>query len=514
MQVVLTGIPLDANLSDVTKGTDQSAAIQAVLDTAVTSGPLELIIPGVVKAKDLKLHSNTTLRGLGQGTGIVQAPGGTSAIRNYNWVSPYNNQQIVDANICVRDLEINGNQQNASANTLAGTAHWSTNNNYLKATNAGVLVCPIEFYGVSGLTIENVYVRDPAAYHIHVANIDHGTFRDLRVNDSAHAAAPFNGPNTAGLQINGPANDIEVDGLYGNTSDDFLALNAEDWNLVSGGDPSLLLGPQLFGGNWNSVYMGPIVRVTARNLNMNTSSGIRLCSQSQLIDQVSISSVKGSATLYGLETNPSIPGYSAGNGNIGKVVLEDWDLPTLTDPGAIALVNVDAVITSLVLRNFRRGLMNSAADSIVVGPSASVGVLAVDGFAINELGTGSSANLLRMQAGVVNLLAISGIRWARGVSSTASVGVFNQTGGGINSLRLSDIIADRVTWIVVVTGGNVPEITTSGLKHTNSGGNASIVATGATIPRLRCSGSDTRLLTATGTGGAITSKKTDGTEDA
>jgi hypothetical protein len=62
----------------------------------------------------------------------------------------------------------------------------------------------------------------------------------------------------------------------------------------------------------------------------------------------------------------------------------------------------------------------------------------------------------------------------------------------------------------------MPSVQTIGLSHSNSDGNASVVVSGGSsvISRLRSSGSNTVLLTATGSGGTITSKVTDGTEDA
>lgn len=508
------GITMDADFADVDAGTDVSADIQAILDTASASAPLTFIIDGVARVKDLKLKGNTTLRGMGWGTGFVQEEGGKSCIRNYNYRSPYLGATIVDENITIRDLQINGNRDNASANTLT-TGSWLTNDNYLKANEDGELVHPIKIYGCRGLTIQSVYVRDPACYHVNVANIEGGVFRDLHFNDSANAAAPFNGPNTAGLQVQGPASDLLIDGLYGNTSDDFLALNADDWNQVSPAVPSQLKGAQGWGGGYTAVYKGTIQRVTVRGLHMNSSSGLRVLSSTSLIDEISISAVKGTVTVGLLDTQVLIDG-AVGTGNIGRVLLEDVNVTYVDTFGtSVPFVHVAADIKSLTLRNFRFGPLAHGTFNGITIHANTVDQLVVDGVQINEAGgTAPSCNLVTQNGGTAKQVSISNVRWYRGSLSTASRGVFGQTGGTCVNLSLSNIHADRITWLAVCTGGTCPSITSAGVTHTNSDGNASYVATGATVPRLRAAASNTALLTATGTAGFFTSVKTDATEDA
>ncbi len=605
------GITMDADFSDVSVGTDVSSEVQAILDTAPNYDSLTVVIDGVIKAKDLKLYSNTTIAGTGWNTGIVQAADSRSAIRNYNYRSPYtlglHDGTIVDKNIIIRDLQIHGNRENASANGLT-SGNWLTNENYKKAKEDGELVHPIKIYGCNNLIIENVYIRDPACFHCNLANVHGFNVRRMRFNDSKHANAllvsgsptggtftltvtdtagtsattgsiaynatsgtiqtaiealsnvgagnvtvgsamgsrfsvvfaeelgrmrvslgtnsltggssptiktgPFNGPNTAGIQIQGPATNGHLDELWGDTSDDFVALNADDWNLITPSVIDSLYGAEGWGGSWDAVWKGDIKGVRITNCDVRTSGALRLLSATSLIDQIEYRDVRGSGSLTCIDTANIIPGI-AGSGNMGSIVIDGLEWSALDPDNASALINIESVISSLIIHNVRRSeSFRSGKDKIKV--ASAVNVLVLDGYTIADRTTVNPSHIMTIEAGAnVNHLTVGNIHWDRGSQSLAAVAVVAQSGGTVNNLFIRDVLADRVAWVYVKFGGtNTNGVTLSGVTHTNASGNATIALDASqVIARVRTSGVNSALLTSYGAGASITSLVTDGTSD-
>ncbi len=502
------GIPLNADLNDASVGTDASTAMQAVIDSVASSGrSLELIIDGPAKCKDVKLRTRQKIKGLGgsyygsgNGTvpkaGLIQAPGGHCCLRNYNQISPYNGgspitdfSTITDQDITIENLFINGNRGTGGINNAAA------NSGDPRAAADGGWICPIQLWGVRNARIDNVMVYDPPTYHFFIAYCDAGVFRNLNMCDPQNVSSNTTGRNTDGLHITGPARDILIDGLYGYTGDDFLALNADD-------------GPYTIYNN-ALVYVGPITNVTARGLRLgNAFCACRVLSGNSLIDNILVADVRGK--VYNFGYNGLVTGgiVNSGNGNWGRVALEDWSLNSSSTP----IINLSGNATQLSVRGFRLSSLVAAGYLVSWnGSGNTIDILQIDDVTIDDVGT-AVINPIRLLAGTISNLRISDLIWNR--TQSVNNALVYAHGATITNMVLDHVQGNNVSNLVNYDAGTLTNLTLEGIVHRGAGGSASVAVVTQTLARMRASGCDTALLTSTATGGTVTSTKTDGVEDA
>ena len=229
-------------------------------------------------------------------------------------------------------------------------------------------------YGVENLVLRNCVVHDSPSYGYHLATVRHVFIENCRVQlqpDASGNPRIVYSSNQDGLHINGPASDIHVTHFSGVTSDDFIALNADDGHEANA-----------YGAFGYNVFYGAITDVTLDGVNMESPLfGIRLLSGTQRINRIQIKNIHGCPYQYGLliDLFGSIPG----NGNVGSVLVDGWDInppawnagipfayPVTNPPGVPALadspytnynpdlsnecVSLGGYIESLTLCNLRR----------------------------------------------------------------------------------------------------------------------------------------------------------------
>lgn len=515
------GIILDGDLDEVLVGTDQSTAVNTLL-TALTvtypEGGAEIVIDGVLYAHDVKLPSGFMIRGLGWGTGIVQSPGGTCAIRNVNWISPYLGGVKTDHDLYARDMMINGNSDYASANPLR-TGHWTDNDpaapNWKKATQAGVFLSPIQFYGVDRVFIDNVYLTDPCYEAIHQANISYGTYTNILVNDTKHTWN--DAANTGAIQFEGPDDHIFIKSVTSiNTTDDTIAFNLEDWNLRTDKGADELCGPTTMGGSLSAVWHGSITNVYVDGVHcVNTGNGVRILSVLDLADDFIIKNITGTIGTYALQTQPdSLPGYSSNPGNYGDISIEG--INCTNNHHTIPTISIAGVIQKLTVRNIRKSTLLNAWDMCFIWGDANVNHLVFDGIYIDEPGvtgvSGGGPDFIRMSVGTVKQLSINNVEWTRGTQATLG-SLFTLFGGTVTNLIMNNISLDRVSTAIWLDAGTISNISINNLIHTNGGTGSIKLSTGFTLPRLRASGCNTAQLTNLVGTASITDLRTDGVED-
>jgi hypothetical protein len=479
---------------------DQSAAVQAILDRGQL-GPIDFVLDGSITAKALKLYTGTTFRGLGFGTKITEATATSFAdgyvIGNAHRISPYGGS-IVDSNITIRDLYIDGQKRNGVTGVGGGS-------NGATADGAGVL--PVTIWGCNNFRLENVYVYDPGQFGVSLANVFNGVIRNITVIvPGALVALSSADVGTACVQIDGPASDLLIEGLFGATADDFLAMNACDGNMTNTHDMFI----------WPYFYYGSISRITARGIYPTACPNIvRVLSGTPAvgggplatIDKIIVENVVGNTyqNLFAADT-------IAPNGppSTGSVTLKDWHVNFLASTGWAAQNTIGGTVRSFTLQGFRLGNRTTGTGAMVtIEAGASVGRLVIDDVQLREdaSGVANTNPIVAVTTGTVDELVLSKVNFSR--NATTASRVVSVSGGTVNRLELSGVSANNVNNVVAVSGGTVGGLDSTGLVHRGAGGNASLAQSGGTLSRVRAAGSDTALLAS----GTIGSKKTDATED-
>jgi len=205
---------LDSNINSG-GGTDDTAALQAVLDQANTSEnkPIELVMDGVALVSTLRVWRNTTIRCL-PNCGFFQAAGSNWHLLTTGYVLP---TEPSHDNISLFGgiYNCNGNNQSKWENDHDPEADnwgwvfglwigWFKN-----FTMRDVLVRNAKTFSISLMQGENVVIEDCASLW------DDGGDGDV-------------GRNRDGIHLWGPLNNVRVKGYVSNGDDDTLALNTDE----------------------------------------------------------------------------------------------------------------------------------------------------------------------------------------------------------------------------------------------------------------------------------------------
>jgi len=188
---------------------------------------------------------------------------------------------------------------------------WTNNTNFTVKGASGTLA----FFGCSNLVLEDLTIVDPNHFGVQVGGSVN--VAETRIHFQRSAATISDG-----LHCNGPLNGLTINNCDGNTGDDFVALNAWDWDLSS---------PFTNGAN--------IVNVSIRDLN------IPYCVWSPV--KMSVAANAGVAHV----AIENVRGTSANNGFIW------WTGPDSLNP---AHTNAVGNIEDVDVNNFSWTVTNSA----------------------------------------------------------------------------------------------------------------------------------------------------------
>jgi hypothetical protein len=283
-------------------GTDDTAALQALLDRARDDGGAHIVIDGPALVSGLEVYSDTTIEGT-PGAGLRLADDSNRAIlRNAHRTR----ETVVDENITVRGLTFWGNRDHQlepwRGALIPGEAGIiRKEEGIVQMEQDRTWKSPVQFLGVRNLVVDDVEIWDGRAYALWLANVSHVTVTGLRIDVNTGpypTGAPFEEqqafiravpPNADGIHINGPADHVLIDGARIYVWDDAVSLCANDcW--VADLTVDDLTGPY--------VGQGPITDVTVRNIHLDRpSQGVRILSADQRIDRVVVENVFGSVRM-------------------------------------------------------------------------------------------------------------------------------------------------------------------------------------------------------------------------
>lgn len=309
------GAALDSNLM-TGGGTDDTTALQRILDQAKDGRAVHLVIDGPALVSGLDVYGGTTIECTG-GSGLYLKDDANRAIvRNAH----RSRGEVTDKHITVRGCFFNGNRERQRIGTpLRRGGQYVPFEPDGKTFQSG-----LQFFGVHYLKLENLALWHTRSFGVWVANAKFVHLDDVTVDTglppypnraglAEQQEYKTRGVNDDGVHFNGPIQYLTINNLQLRTVDDALALNANDMasdDMTINND----MGPY--------VGQGPITDVTISNVMfMDAHQGIRLLSRDQRIDRIVIRNLAGTVRQrvvmlsHFLNTNRV--------GNFGSIVFRD-----------------------------------------------------------------------------------------------------------------------------------------------------------------------------------------------
>ena len=302
-------------------GTDDTQALQAVLDRARDEGGIHLIMDGAALVSHLEVYSNTTIECLNADCGFFQKEHSDCAIvTNANW-------NITER--ATRNITLTGGTYNQNcahqAHDVPVTEETRPFNSY--GDIRGVVA--LEFYGVENVLLRDLVIVDFRTYAFMTANFLHMTLDRvwLELPGRMHAQ------NQDGFHFWGPGQFLTIRDCGGKVGDDIMNIGPDEGDGVSSITDVLVDG--LFLDDADQA-----IRILSRGTG--------------LVDRVTIRNVQGTYRSFGFYINSWFPGMTAGN--FGDIFIENVHL-THTAPNydyrPPMLFSVGGDIRCLTLKNIR-----------------------------------------------------------------------------------------------------------------------------------------------------------------
>lgn len=237
-------------------GTDETAALQEILDKANEYGSLHLIMDGAALVSGLVIHSNTIIECPSHECGFFLADNSDDAIlKNANMTLG----DIVDENIILRGGTYNHNGPNQIMNL-------PEEKQLPKEIWGGYVTCPLRFFGVKNLKIENVVIENQRRYALFMGNWENVEITGARLP----LTEIVDSTTQDGLHFYGPGKNLTIRDVRGRCGDDFIALNTDEGDGVSSIRDVLIDGVEL-DGSYQAIRLlakeeGSLENITIRNI--------------------------------------------------------------------------------------------------------------------------------------------------------------------------------------------------------------------------------------------------------
>lgn len=299
-------------------GTDDTAALQALLDQAEESGGLRLIMDGAALVTGLRVYPNTTIECLDTSCGFFLRDGSNDAIlKNAHW----DLEEIRDNNITLIGGTYNHNCRGQQHDVEIPPEY-----RRFPCFSDRYWVMGFVFFGVQNLIMRDVTIRNQTTFALLAANWEDVWMENIRIELPDHQDCQ----NQDGLHFWGPGRNLTLRGISGESGDDFIALAPDEHDFVS---------------NITDVLIDCVTLKGA-------DQGIRLlsCGTGRL-DRVLIRNVTGTYKSFGFIINPWV---ESNGGNYGNIVFDGINLNPLTPNYTYMepfLFKLGGNIDSLVLKN-------------------------------------------------------------------------------------------------------------------------------------------------------------------
>jgi hypothetical protein len=315
------GLVSDADLSmfSTTYGTDQTAALQSLLDMGGNpANPLVIYVDGRYSASQLKVKSHTTLIGVDSG-GFIQRPGiAKPFVVNYN----RSGTTRTDENITLQNLVING----------SGHLSDGTNNRGYHSAEGFSMVA--SFRGTENVTLSGCTFRNGRIWMVYFSNSVNPTVENCTIahsmtyTDQGHVLDVL---GHDGIGFGGPCSGVTVTGNSIASYDDAIALKCNDGMFPNVSETTEYSGIRAY--DPYTSYGDISVTEFSNNHFEGALHGIRILTKSH--------SITGNTVINGL------------TGTVGDFLLAYDDLYGYTlygsgataSNGSVTLQNVDVTVT-------------------------------------------------------------------------------------------------------------------------------------------------------------------------
>lgn len=443
-QVVFASGVTTLDATSGSAGTDNTTALQAVLDTASASAPLILFIDGNTRTGKLRVKGNTSIIGVGSPKMWLKNGANSPFIQNYN---PSANT-ITDEKIHLEGLDLECNRGNQTGIGTYGTQEANGN-----------LMDGIQMFQVRNLTIRDCIVRHAQAIAIHYSGTN-------IVIDGPQIDNNDGIDQQGGIQCEGPSTAITISNVQGSAWDDLIAfaVDAHLWNqtVITG------LGPY--------VGAGSITNVTVNNvIGYNCWSAVRFFGWDvSLINDIRVSNISGQFTGY--------PISFRNVGNVGKVSVDGVTVTHLASSNPYrSLVDLtDVTAKRITLTNIECDPVDSR-PMVGVDNLSDIGTLELQ-VSLNETSSATAGMIPFIIAGTVKNLIVRDSVWSRDVSLTrAGAWMKFYAGATVTNLFLRGITANRCQYLVDQDTGSLTRMQAVGILHLDAGAGATLRAGNGTI---------------------------------
>lgn len=292
-----TGAKLNSNVF-TGGGDDDTAILQAALNTAATEGAVHLIMDGAALITGLVVHSNTTIECRDKTCGFFLADGANRPVLAN--AHPSRTQRL-DRHLTLLGGTYNQNCR-AQAHHLPEGVHY---------TQAKEFVVGLRLLGVENVLIRDVTVQDFRCFAILMTNWEHVTMENIRLDlpNFIHAA------NQDGIHVQGPGRFLVLRNISGKTSDDFIALNGdEEFNgVTSWCHPEVSVGPM------SDIVVDTLIVEEAAQV-------VRILSRENSQDRITIRNVTGCFKSFGFYLSAWDYQSKGMQGEFGSILIENVDL--------------------------------------------------------------------------------------------------------------------------------------------------------------------------------------------
>ena len=277
-------------------GTDDTDALQRVLDQAPDLDGLVLIMDGAALVRGLRVHSNTTILCLGASCGFFLADG---ANRQVLEGAQRSTSEYVNRNITLLGGTYNHNCQHQEHDVARPAKEWAGLYGGICEQDFTESVICMRFHGVENLVVRDLHIRNQRTYAALVSN-----FRQVHMeNVVIELPDKMYAQNQDGLHFLGPGQFLTLRDISGCAGDDFIALTPDEEDFTSSITDVLIDG----------VFLD------------DADQGIRLLTRDKgRLDRVTIRNVSGTYASYGCYVNCWYPDGTFGN--FGSITFENIDL--------------------------------------------------------------------------------------------------------------------------------------------------------------------------------------------
>ncbi len=310
-------------------GTDDTDALQRVLDQAPGLGGLTLVMDGAALVRGLRVHSNTAIVCLNASCGFYLADESNRPVLEGALRSP---SEYVNRNITLLGGTYNQNclhQQHEAKREDISQQDWADYHGYEPGESQVEWVVGLRFHGVENLVVRDLHIRNQRTFACLISNFQQVYMENIVIElpDKMYAQ------NQDGLHFWGPGRFLTLRSISGCVGDDFIALAPDENDGVSDITDVLIDG----------VFL------------QEADQGIRLLSRNKgRLDRVTIRDVSGTYASFGFYVNCWFPDGSFGN--FGSITFENIDLRPIEpvyDYTQPFLFQIGGNIDRLALRNIQ-----------------------------------------------------------------------------------------------------------------------------------------------------------------